>query len=243
MTRPIFWACWNYGQGALWTLVRANSADQVRTRFSEVEVFEAAPTTLDEDTRAIISKSGVQDVEAAPSGWLKDLAPPPTQSISSMLEFESLVALVQRQLRDGTLKQCSAGDADLPPSVDVLHLPPGGPWPDVIEATFVDAHGHPYHLFVDCYHGIGLWQDPTAIAMAHSCGTSPKSSGIEELPDWEFEVREVSAGVYRANGSDRGGRRVVTEGVDPDTCLEECRSAALKLVCARQGDSTSPDND
>jgi hypothetical protein len=49
------------------------------------------------------------------------------------------------------------------PQAENLHLPLSGPWLDVIEADFVDANGRPYHLFVDCYHGTGVWQDPTTV--------------------------------------------------------------------------------
>jgi hypothetical protein len=60
---------------------------------------------------------------------------------------------------------------------------------------------------------------------------------FEELPIWVFDVREVSAGVYRATGSDRLGHRTIVEGLDPEACLEECRSAALKIDENRQVES------
>ena len=52
---------------------------------------------------------------------------------------------------------------------------------------------------------------------------------FDELPSWVFDVHEVSAGVYRATGSDRLGHRTIVEGLDPEACLEECRSAALTI--------------
>lgn len=52
---------------------------------------------------------------------------------------------------------------------------------------------------------------------------------FDELPTWKFDVQEVSAGVYRVTGSDEVGHRTVAEGLDPEACLEECRSAALKI--------------
>lgn len=52
---------------------------------------------------------------------------------------------------------------------------------------------------------------------------------FEELPSWVFDVREVSAGVYRVTGHDQVGRRVVAEGLDPDVCLEDCRASALAI--------------
>lgn len=53
---------------------------------------------------------------------------------------------------------------------------------------------------------------------------------FEQLPDWVFEVVEVSAGVYRVTGHDQIGRRVVAVGLDPDVCLEDCRASALAIA-------------
>lgn len=57
---------------------------------------------------------------------------------------------------------------------------------------------------------------------------------FQELPGWDFHIQEVSVGVYRATGSDHLGHRTVAEGLDPDACLEECRSAALKIETGRR---------
>lgn len=57
---------------------------------------------------------------------------------------------------------------------------------------------------------------------------------FEELPGWDFDVREVSAGVYRVTGQDQAGRRVVTEGLDPEASLEDCRASALGVFGDRQ---------
>jgi len=51
-----------------------------------------------------------------------------------------------------------------------------------------------------------------------------------ELPDWSFDVDEVSAGVYRAFGHDRLGQNVEATGIDPDTLIEKCRSAAIEMM-------------
>lgn len=154
MNRSTFWVLWDYGQGGQWALIRADSAEQIRVKYPRLHVFDAAPTTLDEETIARVSRAGIQDLESTPTGWLTDHLPPATHLISSPVEFERLLELVQRQLRIGTLKQ---RDSDIPgfPQVDVSQLQPGGPWPDIIEADFVDVRGHGYHLFVDCYHGTG----------------------------------------------------------------------------------------
>jgi hypothetical protein len=56
------------------------------------------------------------------------------------------------------------------------------------------------------------------------------SKTYPDLPEWHFEVEEVSAGVFEVTGRDRVGHRVSAKGVDPDTLLEQCRRDALKMV-------------
>jgi hypothetical protein len=51
-----------------------------------------------------------------------------------------------------------------------------------------------------------------------------------ELPDWSFDIDEVSAGVYRAFGRDRHGRNVEACGLDPDALIGKCRQAAHELM-------------
>jgi hypothetical protein len=42
------------------------------------------------------------------------------------------------------------------------------------------------------------------------------------VPGWFFRVNEVSAGVYRVEGTDLWGRQVSRTGTDPDELLEAC---------------------
>ena len=53
-----------------------------------------------------------------------------------------------------------------------------------------------------------------------------------ELPDWEFDGREVSPYVYNVKGTDRFGRFVEKTGIDAEALLEECRQDALRIVQA-----------
>ena len=53
---------------------------------------------------------------------------------------------------------------------------------------------------------------------------------FHELSGWRFEVAEVSAGVYRASGTDRAGRTVGLTGTDPDSLLEECKRRAGAII-------------
>jgi hypothetical protein len=52
----------------------------------------------------------------------------------------------------------------------------------------------------------------------------------EHLTDWSFSVEEVSAGVYRATGTDSAGRSVEESGTDPDATLERCKRVAAELA-------------
>lgn len=54
-----------------------------------------------------------------------------------------------------------------------------------------------------------------------------------ELPDWTFQVEEVSFGVFVVSGRDVQGRSVVKSGRDPDALLELCRSEAPQLSIPR----------
>jgi hypothetical protein len=53
---------------------------------------------------------------------------------------------------------------------------------------------------------------------------------FNELPGWYFMVDEVSAGVYKAYGNDRSGRRVEVTGTDPNALLEECKNYAGRII-------------
>jgi hypothetical protein len=52
---------------------------------------------------------------------------------------------------------------------------------------------------------------------------------FRDLPTWEFEMDEVSAGVYEVTGRDRAGHRVSAKGIDLDSLLEQCRNEALRI--------------
>ena len=53
-----------------------------------------------------------------------------------------------------------------------------------------------------------------------------------DLPEWSFEIDEVSAGVYEVTASDKRGRRFSSKGTDPDALLESCRQQAMRLTQA-----------
>jgi hypothetical protein len=50
-----------------------------------------------------------------------------------------------------------------------------------------------------------------------------------ELPNWEFDMDEVSANVYEVVGKDNFGHRVSSKGLDLETLIEECKKK-LKIL-------------
>ena len=50
-----------------------------------------------------------------------------------------------------------------------------------------------------------------------------------KTPGWYFRIREVSNGVYRVEGSDGLGRKVVHSGTEPESLLAECEADAEKI--------------
>lgn len=79
---------------------------------------------------------------------------PDDQDVHSPVEFESLLAVLSRLLDAGVLKQCLPTVVSQS-NLDVRSLASGWPWPDIVEAEFIDDEGRRYHLFVDTFHGTG----------------------------------------------------------------------------------------
>ena len=71
--RQEFFVLHDYGQGGLWAILRAESAEQVRRNYPDVEVFEGRPPMLDDATVAAIRRAGVRDIDDPPGGWLAEL--------------------------------------------------------------------------------------------------------------------------------------------------------------------------
>lgn len=46
---------------------------------------------------------------------------------------------------------------------------------------------------------------------------------FKELPGWNFEMDEVSAGVYEVVAYTDAGLKVTMKGTDPDALLLECK--------------------
>jgi len=50
-----------------------------------------------------------------------------------------------------------------------------------------------------------------------------------EIPAWEFELDEVSAGVYKVVGTDKAGHTVSSMGTDIEELIEQCKKDALAI--------------
>jgi len=55
-----------------------------------------------------------------------------------------------------------------------------------------------------------------------------------DLPEWEFELDEVSANVYEVVGTDKSGHRVSSKGLNLDEIIEQCKKDA-KAIGAGSG--------
>jgi hypothetical protein len=73
MDKQEFFVVYDYGQGGLWAILRAESAEQVRRKYPGVEVFEGRPPMLNDATVSSIRRAGVRDIDDPPDGWLADL--------------------------------------------------------------------------------------------------------------------------------------------------------------------------
>jgi hypothetical protein len=62
------------------------------------------------------------------------------------------------------------------------------------------------------------------------------------LPEWTFHINEISAEVYKLQGTHRLGCTVDMTGTDPDRLLEEAIEAAKKIqseISSREHDAKS----
>ena len=51
----------------------------------------------------------------------------------------------------------------------------------------------------------------------------------QELPDWIFEIQEVSAGCYLVSGMHKLGSRIEISGIDPDKLLSRAKNDARQM--------------
>jgi hypothetical protein len=69
-----FVVAYDYGQGAAWGVILAESSDQIRSRFRDLEVFDDVPLHIDEETASGIRAEPAIDIDDPPPPWLAKLA-------------------------------------------------------------------------------------------------------------------------------------------------------------------------
>ena len=68
-----FFALYDYGQGGLWVVIAAESADQIRNKYPTLRVFDGVPPMLDSAATELVRRAGVQHIDDVPTGWLAAL--------------------------------------------------------------------------------------------------------------------------------------------------------------------------
>jgi hypothetical protein len=53
---------------------------------------------------------------------------------------------------------------------------------------------------------------------------------VEELPDWNVEIREVSAGVYNVKAVHPSGMSIDLTDTDPEALLERAKESARGML-------------
>lgn len=76
MSRPTFWVLYDYGQGGLWAIIHADSAEQIRARYPQLQVFGDPPRSLDAAVMESIRRQGARDIDDPPTDWMADLPQP-----------------------------------------------------------------------------------------------------------------------------------------------------------------------
>ena len=72
MSRKEFFVLYDYGQGGLWAVLRADSADQIRQRYPSLQIFETAPSMLSRELLAEIRRTDSFDIDDPPLSWLSE---------------------------------------------------------------------------------------------------------------------------------------------------------------------------
>jgi hypothetical protein len=74
--------------------------------------------------------------------------------ISSPGELATVLRQAKQCVARGILRQVKPANAPFALD-DLASIPDDGPWPDYVEAYFVDLKGKQYRLTVETYHGAG----------------------------------------------------------------------------------------
>jgi hypothetical protein len=73
MTKREFFAVDDYGQGGVWLVIRAESADAIKAKYPELDVFDEPPTFLTSQAVERARAKRCHDLEDEPTGYLADI--------------------------------------------------------------------------------------------------------------------------------------------------------------------------
>jgi len=65
-----FLAVYDYGQGGVWALINANSAQEIQTKYPCLAVLEQRPAWMTDDVYKKIESISSFDIDGAPPDWL-----------------------------------------------------------------------------------------------------------------------------------------------------------------------------
>jgi hypothetical protein len=49
---------------------------------------------------------------------------------------------------------------------------------------------------------------------------------VDDLPNWNFDIKEISVNVYRVQAEHKSGARVDLTGTDPDNLIQRAKESA-----------------
>ena len=64
---------YDYGQGAVWAVIHANSGDEIVRKFPDLRVIESRPPWVTEQEYAQIKSENYMDIDNKPTGWFSNL--------------------------------------------------------------------------------------------------------------------------------------------------------------------------
>jgi len=65
--------CYNYGQGGLWAVVKARSAEEITAKYPEFEIVKETPSISEKAAFENAAAKLTFDIDDEPSGWLADM--------------------------------------------------------------------------------------------------------------------------------------------------------------------------
>ena len=71
MAKSLFLTAYDYGMGAIWSVISAHSADEIKKKYPEFDVFTARPVWMENSEYLSILDDSFYDIDE-PNGWLAE---------------------------------------------------------------------------------------------------------------------------------------------------------------------------